>query len=130
MEKRLNKAKLIELIESLNIDLDEFWVLSSGSLVLRGLMDTAGDLDIAITQKGLEQLKENFALEQKANGWYRVNQNIECVLDEKDDYKVEKIGKYNVESLQKYFDYLSDSTREKDAVKYKIVKKVLTNRKK
>ena len=35
-----------------------FIVLSSGALVLRGIYDSAGDLDIVVTEKGLEQLKE------------------------------------------------------------------------
>ena len=35
MEKRMNKEELIELLESLKIDKNEFWILSSGALVMR-----------------------------------------------------------------------------------------------
>ena len=65
MEKRMNKQELINLIESLKIDKEEFVILSSGALVLRGIMEDAGDLDLAITEKGLEQLKNNYELNQQ-----------------------------------------------------------------
>ena len=125
MEKRMNKNELIDLIESLDIDKEEFWVLSSGALVLRDLFPDAGDLDIAVTKKGLDELKTKYNLNQKENGWYIVKDNVECMLDTKEDFKIEKYGKYNLESLEKYFAYLKSSKREKDKVKYEIVKNKL-----
>lgn len=125
MEERMNKQELIKLIENLKIDQEEFWILSTSALVLRDLYKDAGDLDIAVTEKGLEQLKQNYDLNQKENGWYMVTENVECVLDEKDDWKIEKHGKYNLESLEKYFKYLKTSNREKDKQKYEIVKRLL-----
>lgn len=125
MEKRMNKDELIDLIESLDINKEEFWVLSSGALVLRDLFPDAGDLDIAVTKKGLDELKTKYNLKQKENGWYIVKDNVECMLDTKEDFKIEKYGKYNLESLEKYFEYLKSSKREKDKVKYEIVKKCL-----
>ncbi len=121
----MNRVELIKVIENLEIDYEEFWILSTSALVLRGLFDSARDLDIAVTQKGLEQLKTKYDLKQKTNGWYIVNDKVECVLDEKATYKFEKIGKYNLESLPKYFRYLEKSSREKDNIKYEIVKKQL-----
>lgn len=125
MEQRMNKEEILELMRDLKIDSNEFWVLSSSALVLRDLFPNAGDLDIAVTEEGLKQLKESYNLKQKENGWYIVNEKIECVLDQKEDWKIEKVGQYNLESLEKYFDYLKTSTREKDKVKYEIVKEKL-----
>lgn len=39
MNGRMNKDELIKLIKSLKIDKEEFWVLSSGALVLREIYD-------------------------------------------------------------------------------------------
>ncbi len=125
MEKRMNKEELINVIESLGIDYEEFWILSTSALVIRGLYPDAGDLDIAVTEKGLEQLKQRFELKQKPNGWYIVNDKVECVLDTKDDWNIERYGKYNLESIPKYYKYLISSTREKDKVKLKIVVKYI-----
>ena len=91
---------------------------------MRGLFESAGDLDMAVTEKGLEQLRENYDLKLKDNGWYKVSDNVECVLDTLEDWKIEKYENYNLESLEKYFAYLKTSTREKDKIKYEIVKKV------
>ena len=44
MEKRLNKEELLELIDSLGIDKNEFWILSSGALTIRGIYPDAGIL--------------------------------------------------------------------------------------
>ena len=129
MEKRMNKEEVIALIESLDINYDEFWVLSTSALVLRGLYPDAGDLDIAVTKKGLEELKKKFNLIKKPSGFYTVTEKIECVEDTKEDWKVEKLGKYNLESIPKYMKYLEQSTREKDKVKYKIVKKYMEENK-
>ena len=121
----MNKDELLDLLKTLKIDKEEFWVLSSSALVFRDLFDSAGDLDIAVTEKGLEELKTNYNLKQKENGWYIVNEKIECVLDTKEDWKIEKYGEYYLESLTKYFEYLKNSTREKDKAKYEIVKREL-----
>ena len=55
---KMNKEQLLELIKTLKIDKDEYWILSSSQLVLRDLFDKANDLDIAVTEKGLEQLNK------------------------------------------------------------------------
>lgn len=121
----MGKDELIELIESLNISKEEFWVLSSSALVIRGLFKDAGDLDIAVTEEGLRQLKNNFNLTQKENGWYIVTDKVECVLDVKTEGNPEKYGDYYLESLEKYFEYLKNSNREKDKIRYQIVKEEL-----
>lgn len=115
------KKELEKLIESLKIDRDEYWILSSGALVLRGILTDAGDLDIAVTKKGLEELMENYNLKQKENGWYMVTDKIECVLDTKEDWKIEKLGGYNLESIEKYYSYLLQSKREKDIARIPLI---------
>lgn len=121
---RMKKNELIELIKSLKIDKKEFWVLSSGALTLRGIYPDAGDLDIAVTNNGLEQLKDNYQLIQKENGWYIVNEKIECVCDGKIEdleYKPELIGDIQVQNIEEYLNYLYTSTRQKDKDRIKLV---------
>lgn len=129
MEHKMNKAELMELLANLKLYKNEFWVLSSGALTLRGLWDGAHDLDIAVTEKGLEELKRNYNLKQKENGWFIVNDKVECLVDTKEDWKVERLGEIQFESLDKYFMYLKESTRPKDKPKYEIVKREIEKRK-
>ena len=128
MEKRMNKEELIELIESLKLDKNEYWILSSGALVIRGIYPDAGDLDIAVTEKGLQELKNNYNLKQKENGWYIVNDKIECVLDTKEEWKIEKYGDYNLQSIEKYYDFLINSNREKDKARIPLIEEYMKKR--
>ena len=129
MEKRMNKEELIELLESLKIDKNEFWILSSGALVMREIYPDAGDLDIAVTERGLKELKDNYNLKQKENGWYIVNDKVECVLDTKENWKIEKYGEYNLQSIEKYYEFLKNSNREKDKARIPLIEEYMKNRK-
>lgn len=125
MGKRMKKEELINLIESLKIDKDEYWILSSAALVIRGIYPDAGDLDIAVTEKGLEELKSNYNL--KENGWYIVNDKVECVLETKETWKIEEFGKYNLQSIEKYYDFLKKSNRKKDKERIPLIKEYMKN---
>lgn len=124
MKPRMNKEELLFLLETLKIDVEEFWVLSSGALVLRDIYPDAGDLDIAVTVKGLEQLKRIFNLKQKENGWYIVSDKIECAcFSINEEFKPEKFGKYYLQNINEYYNYLLNSEREKDKARISLVKK-------
>ena len=124
----MNKEELLKLIRRLKIDKEEFWILSSGALVIRGIYPDAGDLDIAVTERGLQQLRENYDLIEKANGWYIVNDKVECILDTKEPWKIEKFGEYNLQSIEKYYEFLKESNREKDKARIPLVEEYMKNR--
>lgn len=128
MKKRMNKEELIKLIESLKLNKNEYWILSSGALVIRGIYPDAGDLDIAVTEKGLEELNKNYNLKEKGERWYTVSDEIECVLDIKDEWKVERFGEYNIQSIEAYYDFLKRSVREKDKARIPLVVEYMKNR--
>ncbi len=84
-EERMDRDELLKLLEELKLDREEFWVLSSSALVLRGIYPDAGDLDIAFTEKGLEELKKNYDVQKKGDGpLYRIADRIEGFVDEKE----------------------------------------------
>ena len=124
MNERMNKQELLKLLKTLKIDLEEFWILSSSALVLRDIYPDAGDLDIAVTDKGLEELKNNYNLKYKDNGWFIINDKIEGVCDgkkEKLKYKPEKIGEYYVQNIKEYYNYLLKKKKKKDKSRISIV---------
>ena len=124
----MNKEALLSLLKELQIDTNEFWLLSSSALVFRGIWPDAGDLDIAVTDKGLEELKSKYDLKKKENGWYIVSDNIECVCDgEKENlkYQPELIDGYYVQNIYEYLEYLKQSTREKDKQRIKTVEEYI-----
>lgn len=124
----MDKEELIKLLKSLKLNKDEYWILSSGALVMRGIYPDAGDLDIAVTEKGLQELKNNYNLKKKDNGWYTVTDKIECFPDTKNSWKIEKYGKYNLESIEKYYKFLKKSSREKDKARIPLIEKYMKNK--
>lgn len=128
MEKRMNKEELVELIESLKLDRNEYWILSSGALVIRGIYPDAGDLDIAVTEKGLKELKSNYNLKEKGKDWYIVNDKIECIIDTKESWKIEKYETFNLQSIEMYYEFLKNSSREKDKARIPLIKDYMKNR--
>ena len=124
----MNKEQLINLIESVKIDKTEFWLLSSSALVIRDIFSDAGDLDIAVTKKGLEQLSQNYDLIPKENGFYTVTDNVECVCDgeiEKLEFKPELVNGYLCQNIYEYLEYLKSSEREKDKLRIPIVEEYI-----
>lgn len=124
----MNKKELEELINTLKIEKSEYWILSSAALVLRGIYEYAADLDIAVTEKGLKELKENYDLMQKENGWYIVNDKVECVLDTKAPGKIEKIGTYYLQDIYDYYNFIKNSNREKDKKRIPLVEDYITTK--
>ena len=124
----MNKEELVELIESLKLDKNEYWILSSGALVIRGIYPDAGDLDIAVTEKGLKELKSNYNLKEKGKDWYIVNDKIECIIDTKESWKIEKYETFNLQSIEIYYEFLKNSSREKDKARIPLIKDYMKNR--
>ena len=123
----MKKIELINLIDSMCLDKSEFVVLSSGALVLRGIMDNAVDLDIAVTSTGLEHLKEKYNLIKKDNGFYKVTDDIECVLDNMEGKK-ELLDNYYVQDINNYLEFLKSSNREKDKIRISLVEEYIRTR--
>lgn len=123
----MKKIELINLIDSMGLDKNEFVVLSSSALVLRGIMDNAGDLDISVTNNGLNHLKNKYDLIKKDNGWYKVTDDIECVLDNMEGKK-ELLGNYYVQDINNYLEFLKSSNREKDKIRIRLVEEYIRTR--
>ena len=113
------------------IDKDEFYIVSSGALVLRGILPDAGDLDISVSTKGLEQLKKHFQLKRKNDdGWFIVNDKVECVCNgpkENWENKPELCNGVYVQDINVYYEYLKTSEREKDKKRIPLVEQYIKN---
>lgn len=124
---RISKEELRRLLSTLNLNKEEFTILSSSALVLRDIYEDAGDLDIAVTKEGLNKLKRDYELIQKPNGWYIVNDKIECILDDMKD-KREFVGEYYLQDINDYLKFLESSEREKDRSKIPLVKEYINSK--
>lgn len=124
----MKKIELLNLLKELNFPKDEYYVLSGASLVLRGIREEAIDLDLCISEELFNQIKDKFNLiQEKKNecGFYKINDNLEIVVDKKDDFKMEIGKKYNLEDLQTILDFKIKRNKPKDKEDIENIKKYL-----
>ena len=124
----MKKIELLNLLEELVFPKDEYYVLSGASLVLRGIREEANDLDLCISEELFNQIKDKFNLiQEKKNecGFYKINDNLEIVVDKKDDFKMEIGENYNLEDLQTILDFKIKRNKPKDKEDIENIKKYL-----
>ena len=113
----MNKIELLNLLETLTFPKDEYYVLSGASLVLRDIKEEAKDLDLCISDELFEQIKEKYNLTDGMKnecGFYKINDNLEIVVDKKEDFNMEIGEKYNLENLQTILDFKLKRNLSKD----------------
>ena len=124
----MKKEELLDLLENLNFPKDEYYVLSGASLVLRGIREEAGDLDLCISEELFDQIKDKYNLtDEKKNecGFYKISDNLEVVVDQKPKFKMEKGEKYNLEDLHTILDFKIKRNKPKDQKDIENIKKYL-----
>ncbi len=80
-----------------------------------------------MTQKGLAGLTQNDSLQYKENGWFIVNKSVEDVLDEKENSEIEECDGVLLQGINKYYQHLLKSEREKDKVRIPLVEEYIKN---
>ena len=120
----MNRIELLELINSIPVDKKEYTILSSGALVVRGIWKEAHDLDLAVTEKGLEEFKKYYNVKPKNEKWYIVNDLIECCIDPMDG-KRELVEGLFLQDINNYYEFLITAKREKDIPKIEVVEKYM-----
>ena len=124
----MKKIELLNLLKELNFPKDEYYVLSGASLVLRGIKKEANDLDLCISEELFNEIKDKYNLaEGNKNecGFYKINDNLEIVVNKKEDFKMEIGEKYNLEDLQTILDFKIKRNKPKDKEDIENIKKYL-----
>ena len=123
----MNKNELFELADSLELPKEEFCIISGGALVAHGLREKTNDLDINITQKGFDILKEKYSLElvREDIKQYKVTDEIECFLVDKLESDIAYIDNYPCESIISIYNFKKRINREKDRADILAIEKYL-----
>ena len=124
----MNREQLLDLLKELNLPKDEYYVLSGASLVIRGIREQAGDLDLCISRDLFEQIKDKYNLtEDKKNecGFYHINDSLEVVVNEKENFNMEVCEPYNLEDLNTILEFKIKRNKPKDQVDIERIQKYL-----
>lgn len=125
----MNKVEFIKLVESLELPITEYCILSGGSLLLHNIRET-NDLDIDITEKGFEMLSKKFTpiLVNKEKRQYKITNEIECFREELDK-DIDIIDGYPCQSLKTVYDFKKKLNRPKDQKDIETLEKILNIKK-
>lgn len=104
----MNKEQLLNLVDSLELPEEEYYILSSGCLLLYGLREQVKDLDLCVSNELFNDMITKFDIDLSSKndcGFYRLNDLIEVVVNDKQIFNREFKDGYPVESLQSILDY-------------------------
>lgn len=123
----MNKKELLNLVDTLNLPKEDYFILSGGALLMAGLREQTNDLDIGITKKGFETLKEKYSLKltYKNIPKYEITDKIECMLVEKLESDIIYIDNYPCQSLISIYNFKKRINREKDRADILAIEKYL-----
>lgn len=104
----MNRDQLVHLINSLDLPKEEYYILSSGCLLIYGLRDQVNNLDLCVSQELFEEMIKKFNIDISTKndcGFYKLNGFVEVVVNNKKDFKRQFKGGYPVESLRTILDF-------------------------
>lgn len=126
----MNKEQLLELVNSLKLPKEEYYILSSGCLLLYGLREKAQDLDLCVSTELFEKMRIKFNIDLSSKndcGFYQLNNLIEVVVNNKKDFNRNFKDGYPVESLQSILDYKINRNAPKDQADIVNIQNYLNN---
>lgn len=126
----MNKEELLELLDSLGLPKEEYYILGSGSLLLYGIREKATDLDLCVSNELFESMITKFDIDLSSKnecGFYRLNELIEFVVNDKKDFNRAFKDGYPVESLQVILNYKINRNALKDQIDIDNIKSYLDN---
>lgn len=127
----MNKEELLIRLNELNFPIGEYYLLSSGCLMLYGLRDTINDIDICISDVLFNQIKNKYNLtEDKKNesGFYKINTWLEIVVNKKEDIIYDIKDNIPVEKLTTILKFKKQRNKEKDLNDIKNIEEYLKTR--
>lgn len=126
----MNKEEFLELLDSLGLPKEEYYILGSGSLLLYGIRAKAADLDLCVSNELFEGMITKFNIDLSTKnecGFYRLNELIELVVNDKKNFNRSFRDGYPVESLQVILNYKINRNALKDQEDIKNIKAYLDN---
>ena len=128
----MGKEDILNILKELNFPKDEFYIVGGSSLVMRGIREIAGDLDLCISTELFNYIKEKYNLtDEKKNqcGFYKINDDLEVVVNEKHEFDMEEGELYNLENINTILNFKLKRNALKDQIDIEKIKKYIEGKK-
>ena len=126
------KEDILNMLKELNFPKVEFYIVGGSSLVMRGIREIAGDLDLCISTELFNNIKEKYNLtDEKRNecGFYKINDDLEVVVNEKYEFDMEEGEPYNLENINTILNFKLKRNAQKDQKDIENIKKYIEGKK-
>lgn len=127
----MNKEEVLKKLKEYNLDHNNFIIIGSASLVLKGIKETCHDIDIAVTNEYnnflLKHFKCNFEKENDGHKVYIIDNIINFSTHYYNEFKGEKIEGYLVQTPSEVLTLKRKLNREKDQNDIKLILNYLNN---
>ena len=115
----MNKQEIINVLNKYNFDKNDYIILSTASLVLKGIKEKANDIDLAVSEKLLNEILEKYPCTLKEKGVYTFDKfDIGLNYFNEDKIIVEGFQTQTVNSVLKLKQTLN---REKDKIDINLI---------
>jgi hypothetical protein len=119
----LYKENIIKIIKDMNLPKDKYWITAGTALVLHGVEETTGDIDLGCTTKLAEhfiKLGYKYRVLEDATGIVEVNDKVELLENWFVD-EIEWIDGLPVGSLESIIKQKQELGRAKDLEDIKLI---------
>lgn len=124
----MKRNDIINKLESLNFDKNEYCIISGGILVMYGIKENTNDLDLLISHDLFNKIKNIYNLKSRFSKFpdlYELDSLTEVRVEEFDKNDVTYVDGYPVWSLEKQLEWKKNNHREKDLVDIKLIEEYL-----
>ena len=111
----MNRAELVEKLNALDLDKQEYWLITGGAMVLYGLREQTHDVDLGCTSALADRLEQTYptTINRFGTRWIRLDDDVELFENWLHD-GVETVDGIPVISLQGLLEMKKELNREKD----------------
>lgn len=126
----MKKQEIDILLKELNLSLEEFYILSGASLVIRGIREECNDLDLCMTREAFEKIKNRYEVKHlngKPENLFQITEKMETFVEPKENFNCEIVEYYPLENLEKILAFKKERNQEKDKKDILKIEKYLQN---
>ena len=127
----MNRQEILEQLKAFPYDRNEYWLITGSAMVIYGIKEQAGDIDLGCSAKMADLLESDgylFGRTKDGNRWFRVGESIE-IFESWLYGSVTEIDGFQVISLKGLIEMKEKIGREKDFRDIELIRAFLDGKK-